>query len=188
MNQNLSSLIDGELKAADIDVMLAQLSKDKDLQRQWRAAMNTRAVLREEYIADAREGEAFADKVAASINLEAAIDAPANLLGATTQANNVVAFPSTAHSSNKLPAIVMLAAAASLAAVTVFNINPIGIDSLQQNQLATSSGLSDQSTDKFLAAEQELQALVVAHGEFSSMAGLNGLAAYAKIVNADSAK
>ena len=93
MNQNLSSLIDGELKAADIDVMLAQLSKDKDLQRQWRAAMNTRAVLREEYIADA--GEGFADKVAASINLEAAIDAPVNLLGATTQANNVVAFPST---------------------------------------------------------------------------------------------
>ncbi len=186
MNQNLSSLIDGELKAADINAMLAQLSKDKDLQRQWRAAMNARAVLREEYIADVSEG--FADKVAASINLEAAIDAPANLLGATTQANNVVAFPSTAHSSNKLPAIVMLAAAASLAAVTFLNVNPIETDSLQQSQLAVSPGSNDQSTDKFLAAEQELQALVVAHGEFSSMAGLNGLAAYAKIVNADSAK
>lgn len=191
INPNLSALIDGELSASETDAMLTQLVKDKNLQNQWHVSITARAVLREKYVVEAEQNGAFAAKVASLINAEAALVGPNNLWDVNAQNDNVVAFPTAVKSNSKLPAALMLAAAASFATVTFLNINPLGTDQSTSTQLASTSSsdvVNAIPAANFLAAEQEMQALVVAHGEFSSMAGLNGLAAYAKIVNVDGAQ
>ncbi|MFT5259694.1 MAG: negative regulator of sigma E activity [Saprospiraceae bacterium] len=195
MKQEISELLDGELTAAESALAIARLSADKSSEQQWQKMCITRAVMRGEYVAPARANHLFADKLALQLESEPVILAPNNLLGVadiesntdfTGVKSNVATFPQRSGNTAKLG---MLAVAASFFAVTLFNLNPFDTPSNDgSNQIVETQNTDPNKTAQFLAAEQELQALVVAHGEFSSMAGLNGLAAYAKIVNADGAQ
>lgn len=197
MKQQISQLLDGELDAADSAVTIARIGADKSCDKQWRLICTVRAVMRGNYAGSACSVRSFADKVAMQLESEPAITAPNNLLhhqGESSQnggdfngnGSNVVALQ---QKSNKLIKLSILAIAASFVAVTLFKLNPlIATDENAAKNIAATPSINAAELAQFIAAEQELQALVMAHGEFSSMAGLNGLATYAKIVNADGAQ
>ncbi len=188
MKQEISDLIDGELNAAECEATISKLVSNQDTQRDWQLLCQMRSVLRGDYIKDADLNLSLGKKIALALEDEPKILAPNNLMASVidTFSHDVVERVSLSH--KKAPLVAVLALAASFFALTLLNLNPFSTDPDADKVISGSTSEFNISDAKFLAAEQELQALVVAHGEFSSMAGLNGLAAYAKIVNADGAQ
>jgi hypothetical protein len=68
------------------------------------------------------------------------------------------------------------AIAASFAALVMVSYSP------EKNSAPTIAD-STLNVPNSIAIEQELQSMIVQHGEFSGAAALNGLVAYAKVVN-----
>ncbi len=171
----LSRLLDDDLNEQEMNQALDALLDDPAAQQSWHSMHTVRAAIDEE---GPQASSALLDKITASIETEPGILAP----------NNLPAFkqdkPSSTGQSNKqgrrMPAYLALAASV-VALVTVFNYAPLQTGETVSNDVAVASPQAQ------MALERELQSMVVQHGEFSGAAALNGLVAYAKVVNGSTA-
>jgi negative regulator of sigma E activity len=171
-NQTLSTLLDGELAPDELEQALDRILADQDLQASWHAQYILSAVIQDDRTQNYCH---IVDKVAAAVAREPVIIAPDNLtpMNPSEQKTpeNVVSIW-----SNRKKALTYVAIAASFAAIVMVSYSP-GPVSIPNMVNAGSTGVPT------IAAEQELQSMIVQHGEFSGTAALNGLAAYAKVVN-----
>lgn len=174
--ERLSQLIDGELDALDIEPALDELLASPELQRSWQTMHLMRAGM------DAEASDvslSIADKVSAMLEDEPVIMAPNNIAlqqASPGKADNVIPM-----SKNRPKAWALLAVAASVAALVMLSYSP------QNRQTTPAIADSNESAAQPLAA-MELQSMIVQHGEFSGAAALNGLAAYAKVVNGSTSR
>ena len=184
----LSALIDGELAPEEREHAIDALLTDAELQQDWADHHATAALLHGEYVepADASANDSFAQRIASALDDEPAIMAPSAIgedkLPMASELD-MAAQPRRANGA-------LYAIAASVMALAVVTAvpkfgplfdngqatAPIAAASAPQSQVAEVAGMT---------LEQELQALMVSHGEFGGMGALNGLVAYAKFVNGD---
>ncbi len=184
----LSALIDGELAPEERERVIDAVLNDVELQQDWAAHYTTSALLHGEYVesVDDADNDSFAQRIASALDDEPAIMAP-NAIG--TDKLPMASEPELAVQPRRANGALYAIAASvmALAVVTavpkfgaLFDNNqataPIAAASAPQSQVAEVAGMT---------LEQELQALMVSHGEFGGMAALNGLVAYAKFVNGD---
>jgi negative regulator of sigma E activity len=171
-NQSLSSLLDGELAPDELEQALDRILADQDLQAYWHAQYILSAVIRDDRTQDCCH---IVDKVAAAVAKEPVIIAPYNLtpmnLSDRKTPGNVVSIW-----SNRKKALSYVAIAASFVAIVMVSYSPDPVSTPQM----VDTGSTGVPT---MAAKQELQSMIVQHGEFSGTAALNGLVAYAKVVN-----
>ncbi len=176
-NQTLSSLLDGELTPDELEQALDRILADQDLQSSWHTQHILRAVIQDNYTQACCQ---IVDKVAAVVADEPAIVAPDNLKPMKSERavpQNVVAIR-----SNRNKVLAYAAIAASFAAIVVVSYSP---DKVSSPRLADATNTGTALLT--IAAEQELQSMIVQHGEFSGAAALNGLVAYAQVVNGTTA-
>lgn len=171
-NQTLSKLLDGDLSPDELERTLDHVLADSELQKSWHAQYTLRAVVQDDGIYAYCH---IVDKVAAVIAMEPAIVAPDNLsrepAAVGVPAGNVVSIR-----SKRTKILAFAAIAASFAAIVMVSYSP---EKVATPTIADTAATMPTS----LAAEQELQSMIVQHGEFSGAAALNGLVAYAKVVN-----
>lgn len=190
-NTLISDLLDGELSRAQQAHALGRLSKDANHHqacRSWSAATALQALLHAEGPVSATDATpvlaspGFSVRCAGALDLEPAILAP-NALPETMRADGVVDFQAERAARSRW----------QMAAVAAGMFLAVGLTaSLVFSPLNTSERISgdtvvQQATPNAvsISASQanELEALMVEHGEFTGMAALNGLLAYAKVVN-----
>lgn len=175
-----SQLLDAELSSQEVERALDELLVNSDLQKQWQSVHTMRSALDER---SALPSNDFLSKVSSSIELEPQIMAPNNIQltpelesepeHASEVADNVVSI------ERKRPHFMTyIAVAASVAALTMMAYKP-----LENTTSTIASTQSTQAPISQLNVEQELQSMLVQHGEFTGAAALNGLVAYAKVVN-----
>ncbi len=171
-NQTLSQLLDGELSQEEMEYALDDLLADPEMQKSWRAQHTLRAVIKGDTIQASCD---IVDKVALAIAEEPTIIAPDNLppahADAQQPAGNVVPI-----GQKRTRVLAYAAIAASFAAIVMVSYSP---RQASTPKIADTSSIQTPS----MAVEQELQSMIVQHGEFSGAAALNGLVAYAKVVN-----
>jgi negative regulator of sigma E activity len=174
--QTLSSLLDGELAADEVELALDRILADRELQSSWHTQHILRAVIQDDRTQTCCH---IVDKVAAVVAKEPAIVAPYNLNTANSSEiempENVVAIR-----SNRKKILAFAAIAASFAVIVMVSYSPDKVSTPRMVDVTNESTPS-------MAAEQELQSMIVQHGEFSGAAALNGLVAYAKVVNGTTA-
>jgi len=181
--EQLSQLLDNELNEQEMNAALDALLADPQAQETWHAMHMVRGAVTDDTV---HASFSLSERIAASIESEPVIMAPANL-PAPKQKRAEGRHATNVTRLARLRAPLGLAVAASLVAVLVINLSP----SLQddESQLAAEQApeqgglILPQASDAQLAMNQELQSMVVQHGEFSGAAALNGLVAYAKVVN-----
>ncbi len=175
-NQTLSSLLDGELAPDELEPALDRILADRDLQASWHAQHILRAVIQNDHTQTYCH---IVDKVAAVVAKEPAIVAPDNLKSVLSSEHelpaNVVAI-----SSYRNKVLAYAAIAASFVAIVMVSYSP---DRASTPHMADATNTAMPTK----AAEEELQSMIVQHGEFSGAAALNGLVAYAKVVNGTTA-
>ena len=174
-NQTLSLLLDGELGTDEIETVLDSLLKDPGLQRSWNTLHILRAAIKDNGVHPSCN---LVDKVSASLEEEPTIMAPDNLTPILTKEEG---DPKTRQNvvpifmkRNKV--LAYAAIAASFAALVMVSYSP------KKNPAPTIAD-STLNVPNSMAIEQELQSMIVQHGEFSGAAALNGLVTYAKVVN-----
>ena len=180
--QTLSSLLDGELAPDEVELVLDRILADRELQSSWHTQHILRAVIQDDRTQTCCH---IVDKVAAVVAKEPAIVAPDNLNTINTvntvnsseseMPENVVAIR-----SNRKKILAFAAIAASFAVIVMVSYSPDKVSTPRMVDVTSDSTPS-------MAAEQELQSMIVQHGEFSGAAALNGLVAYAKVVNGTTA-
>ena len=174
--QTLSSLLDGELAADEVELALDRILADRELQSSWHTQHILRAVIQDDRTQACCH---IVDKVAAVVAKEPAIVAPYNLSSVNSSESerpeNVAAIR-----SNRKKILGFAAIAASFAAIVMVSYSPDKVSTPHMVDVTNESTPS-------MAAEQELQSMIVQHGEFSGAAALNGLVAYAKVVNGTTA-
>lgn len=169
--ESLSQLIDGELDTLAIENELDALLADPALRRSWQTMHTLRAGMSAD---TAPISLTIADKVSVALADEPAIMAPNSIRvepAEQTKAENIVPLK---QKRNK--GLAFLAVAASVAAVVMLGYLP-------QNEQATSTIARSDIIPVQSEVDMALQSMIVQHGEFSGAAALNGLAAYAKVVN-----
>lgn len=176
MNQTLSLLLDGELDAEEQDAALDEILANPEMQRSWHRLYTLRAAIRDSGV---HTSVNLVDKVALALETEPTIIAPDNLAAADKRDANIHAGGHKIIPLNieRKKVVAYAAIAASFAALLMVSYSP--------DKTAT-PGIADSTTaiaPGSLAVAQELQSMVVQHGEFSGAAALNGLVAYAKVVN-----
>jgi len=171
-NQTLSKLLDGDLSPDELERTLDRVLADPELQQSWHAQYTLRSVVQDDGIHTYCN---IVENVATIIAEEPTLIAPDNLSPKRTDASvpvgNVVSIL-----SKRSKVLALTAIAASFAAIVMVSYSP---KKAINSTIANTAGTMSTS----LAAEQELQAMIVQHGEFSGAAALNGLVAYAKVVN-----
>jgi len=171
-NQTLSQLLDGELSPDQTEQAIDDLLANPKMQESWYAQHTIRAVIKN---GGAQASCNIVDKVAAAIANEPTIIAPDNLppvsTGGHQAADNVVPI-----GQKRTKILSYVAIAASFAAIVMVSYSP---------QQASTPGIADTTgtAAPSMAVTQEFQSMIVQHGEFSGAAALNGLVAYAKVVN-----
>jgi negative regulator of sigma E activity len=176
INQKLSALLDGELNSDEMRNMFDAVLNDSELRHSWRCQHLLRNALRDKEVASSSN---IAEKVSAALENEPTIFVPGNLPYEEKQpeivshgTNNVVQMP-----SKRMNMLAYVAIAASVAAIVMVSFSP------DRPSVPTIADSTQSSTPDSMAVEQELQSMIVQHGEFSGTAALNGLTAYAKVVN-----
>lgn len=177
--QTLSSLLDGELAADEVELALDRILADRELQSSWHTQHILRAVIQDDRTQTCCH---IVDKVAAVVAKEPAIVAPDNLNSVNTVNSSESEVPENvvAIRSNRKKILAFAAIAASFAAIVMVSYSPDKVSTPRMVDVTNESTPS-------MAAEQELQSMIVQHGEFSGAAALNGLVAYAKVVNGTTA-
>jgi negative regulator of sigma E activity len=174
--QTLSSLLDGELAPDEVELVLDRILADRELQSSWHTQHILRAVIQDDRTQTCCH---IVDKVAAVVAKEPTIMAPDNLNSVKSSESempeNVVAIR-----SNRKKILAFAAIAASFAVIVMVSYSPDKVSTPRMVDVTSDSTPS-------MAAEQELQSMIVQHGEFSGAAALNGLVAYAKVVNGTTA-
>jgi negative regulator of sigma E activity len=180
MNQEqLSALLDGELGEEEMYRAIEQVAADEHLSRTWQRYHLIGAGLRREETAP---NEALCARIVAGLEQEPVVLAPASV-------------PTSAPTRRPVPATGggrWLALAAGLAMVAVVGwwmIEKQGTTPLsgaRTPEIAARAPVPDAEIwrGRPEMAEQ-LNALLVRHGEFTPASGMNGLAAYAKFVSHD---
>lgn len=175
-NQILSQLLDGELSHEEMEDALDDLLADPEMQQSWYAQHTLRAVIKGDGI---QASSNIVDKVAMALAEEPTIIARDNLPPVRTvdhqPADNVIPI-----GQKRTKVLAYAAIAASFAAIVMVSYSP---------RQASTPTIADTSSTQApsMAVEQELQSMIVQHGEFSGAAALNGLVAYAKVVNGSTA-
>lgn len=189
----VSAMFDGELSAKAQALALDQLGQDAKAQQSWQAAALLGDVLRETGHSGQEDAAqtplfaspGFASQCAAALDDEPSILAPNALPeSAASQPDYQPAQRSPVSASRWR----MVAMAASVLLVASWVFSPFGLNSARNtadSQLASQSLEPSLPQAKTLSPQQaeELEALMVEHGEFTGLAALNGLLAYAKVVN-----
>jgi len=183
--EQLSQLLDDELNEQEMNAALDALLADPQAQKTWQAMHMVRGAVTDDAI---HASFSLSQRISASIEAEPTIMAPTNLPARRT-ARSIPSEGRNTASTNRIARLRVplgLAVAASLVAVLVINLSPSVQDEsrLVAEQSPEQSGLLlPQASDAQLAMNRELQSMVVQHGEFSGAVALNGLVAYAKVVN-----
>ncbi len=177
--ETLFELLDGELDAQQMEQAIGQLLDDPELQKSWHRQHLARAAISEQHLLG--QGD-MVNRVAAALATEPTVMAPDNLAAV------VGTGPERKHGHDKVIPVpnrgkrylAYAAVAASLMAAVLFSL---------PQPAPEAPGIADQSTSlpATVAAGQELQAMIVQHGEFSGAAALNGLVAYTKVVTGSTA-
>lgn len=175
----LSQLADGELDALEIESALDQLLGNAELIRSWQSMHTLRAGIRAE---GSNLSMNIIDKVGATLEQEPKIMAPNNLIAkhATPITSGGADGNVVLLSEKRSKGWVFLAVAASVAALVMLGYAP---QNRQALPVIAQVGIDASQT----GMDTELQSMIVQHGEFSGAAALNGLAAYAKVVNGSTA-
>lgn len=184
--EQLSQLLDAELNESEMNAALDALLADPQAQKTWHAMHMVRSVVTDDTV---HASFSLSERISASIEAEPVIMAPTNL----PASKSLEKIPpeerekTQASTLTRLRIPFGLAIAASLVALLVINLSPSGVQDgsrLATEQASEPGGpLLTQASSTQLAMNQELQSMVVQHGEFSGAAALNGLVAYAKVVN-----
>ena len=170
-NQTLSELIDGELSSIEMEAALDRILSDAELQKSWRNLYTLRYVISDNGI---QAASSFAVGVGKALEDEPIVLAPDNLK-LETRADDAVDKKVVHIDAWRSKALAYTAIAASFAAVVVFSYSP--------QKEGPGTPIASKTAVTSVALEQEFQSMVVQHGEFSGAAALNGLMAYAKVVN-----
>ncbi len=196
MKEELSALIDNALNAQERERAIDRLLDDPELQKSWVDAYTASDLMGKQPGETTFASTGFAARVSAAIDEEPTVFAPTTLSisdqgKGLTAGVPINAIPVTQPGVTRLGAAPLYALAASMALLAVLLVSPLfnpQSDNRASNrdvaQINERAGLqpSVQTIDA-----NEIEALMVEHGEFSGMGALNGLLAYAKVVNAESA-
>ncbi len=171
MNEKLSALLDGELSDAELRDALAQLARDPAARRAWERYHLMRAMMRGEV--GRTMGAGFADRVAARLPALPQPSVPRVQLAAWRGGLRYAGG---------------FAIAASVAAVALFNLNPV----VSSNPARTTAGAGKAAPVEVArrdARQQELDsslnAFLVEHSEFTAASGVSGVMSYARFVSHD---
>lgn len=176
--ETLSQLLDGELETREAEDALDALLASSELQQSWQCAHTLRAFL---HSGDHSAVCNIQERVSLTLQSEPEIIAPSNIAlepVVTKQpsklADNVIPLESPRSNIVKYFAV-----AASVAALMMVFYSPGNetIPHITKN--------SNEPVLPVVTADiaQNMQSMIVQHGEFSGVAALNGLVAYAKVVN-----
>ena len=168
--EKLSQLLEDELDANEAEAVIDSLLDDPELQRAWLAQCTARAALRDNAVHASLD---MVDRVAEALEDETAIIAPHNLPDPRTAqgpiGENVIPLR-----ARRKRVLAFAAMAASVAALVFISYTP---------DRSSSPQIADTETRAPQALEDEMQSMIVQHGEVSGATALNGLVAYAKVVN-----
>lgn len=179
MREKISALLDGELSHGESDAMLDAVGRDADLADVWHRYHLIRSLFRNEPILPMPQ---LSEHIRRKI-------------GAPDQAPSLLPVDGPVKSRSWTPGLALAASLAAVVAVgSLLWVTNSGDDNGQLPALA-----ADQATPraavratKWDAAtpelEDELNAFLVEHGEFTPMSSMNGLASYAKFVSYDSSR
>jgi len=169
--QQLSRLLDDDLNEQEMNKALDALLDDPAATQTWHAMHQVRTAI------DHEEGPqaslSLLDKITHAIDEEPVILAVNNL----PEGNGGPAKVARRR-MRSTPAYIALAASV-IALVTLISYSPL--------QQGTNKDEVAANAPSQMELERELQSMVVQHGEFSGAAALNGLVAYAKVVNGSTA-
>jgi sigma-E factor negative regulatory protein RseA len=199
LNEQLSACLDGELPAAELDLLLKRVGKEAEL----RAAIGRYSLIGEAMRAErpAIASRDFASKVMAAVAQEAPMQAPAATAvpQRVTEQRPAAAVQKTSPAAVR-PAFVRygrqavgMAIAAGVAAVAVLTMQPVGQPELADGEVplvaaneptvtpteAEASYVVPTSTSNstFIPPAARLTNYVVAHSEYSSQLGRRSLTA-----------
>ena len=170
--EKLSQLLDDELDANESEAIIDSLLDNPELQRAWLAHYTARAALRDKAVHASLD---MADRVAEALENEAPIIAPQNLPD-TRMAQAPVGEKVVPLQARRKRVLAFAAMAASVAALVFISYTP---ERASTPPIAETAPQPPQNQ----ALENEMQSMIVQHGEFSGATALNGLVAYAKVVN-----
>ncbi len=176
--ERLSQLIDGELSSSELETALDSVLDSADLQVSWQTMHTLRAAVDEKCILASNK---LTDGVCQALDAETKIVAPNNIISdPPALARNSLGREATGKvipldRRHKTKLLTGLAMAASVAALAMLVIAP--------NDQREFSVADATLQSKFVPLEPLMQSMIVQHGEFTGAAALNGLLAYAKVVN-----
>ena len=175
--EKLSQLLDDELDANEIESTLDSLLDEPELQRAWLAQHTARAAMRDKTVHPALD---MVNRVALALEEEAVIIAPQNLEDSEPSRSRDATAAGT-HKVHPLwpirrRVLAYTAMAASVAALVFLGYTP---EQMPAHDIAKQAA----SAPATRALEDDMQSMIVQHGEFSGATALNGLVAYAKVVN-----
>ena len=175
--ETLSQLLDGELELPAMEEALDALLASPELQQTWHCMHTLRASI---HSGDQPASCNIQERVSLALESEPEIIAPNNieLLPVDTQQPSKLADLAVPLESPRSNIIKYFAVAASVAALMMVFYSP-GNDMI--------SGVAKNGNEPVSPVVAEdiahnLQSMIVQHGEFSGVAALNGLVAYAKVV------
>lgn len=174
MKDKISALLDDELSKRERDEALETVSNDEELSDLWHRYNMIGAAFR-------REIEALSPGLVQRV---------AQLIGYDQPDESKPRLPASKDRASYWgwsPTMAIAATFLAVAAVGVYVLNQ-GAVKLDENNQSSRVAIVDQATRWENAApehEDRLNALLVEHGEFTPMAGLNGLISYAKFVSYD---
>ena len=177
MSEKLSSLMDGELEQNQLQQALNEAASQDTLKAAWGRYHLAREAMRQEL--DQMAPSDMADKVAAQLALEPTILAPR---------------PTMAR-SRVMRVVSGMALAASVAAVAIVGVRWMAPDDVAPPQYIASVENADylrtgatrwQSVPSDV--EENLNAYLVEHSEFSATTNMNGVMSYVRFVGYDSEK
>ncbi len=174
MKEKISALLDDELSKRERDEALKTVSKDEELSGLWHRYNLIGAAFRREINT---HNPGLVRRVAQSID-----HVQPDKLGPR--------LPASGGRSSRWDWSPTVAIAASIMAVVAVGVYVLKQDAvtLDVNEQSSSVAIIDHPTRWENATrehEDQLNALLVEHGEFTPMAGLNGLVSYAKFVSYD---
>lgn len=190
INNQLHDLLDGRVEEGELRSALENLSNNENATHSWRNYNLIGDVIRGEV---SETGNCLISKISDALDEEPTILAPvrSTRIAASDSESNVIGLqglnPSEPAKNDTLKAAGMFAIAASVALFAVLGISPVPVEQTNNTVVATAtapaSELQQSSTQSF---EEEFGQMLVTHGEFTTTAGLNGLASYAKLVSNES--
>ena len=171
MKEKISELIDNELSHLEHHRLLRTLESDRGLRGVWERYHLISTVIRNEL--DVMVGPALADRIAQGIRQETSTSAY------------------SAYFTSRLPTYTRVAAgmaiAASVAAVAIFNLQPLSPSNAPVSQIALQNPPPATTTPVTVRSAPAtppgtLNTYLVEHSEFTPNAGMNGMMSYVRIV------